>query len=52
VPVIHLSAFKKELLHLVKIGILSCKVQMNGSHQHLSPPKKMAEFVGLVIYEN
>ncbi len=33
VPMIHLHAFKKELLHLVEIG-----VSLNGPHQGLSPP--------------
>jgi hypothetical protein len=50
VSVIHLSAFKKELLYLVKIDVLS----LQGAKKWASPmfitPKKMAESIGLVIY--
>ncbi len=52
VPVIHLSAFKKELFHLKEKGILS----MQGASKRASPthitPKNMAESVVLVIYGN
>jgi hypothetical protein len=40
VPVIHLSAFKKELLHLVKIGILSLQGASKwASPMFITPPK-------------
>ncbi len=40
VPVIHLSAFKKELLHLVKIGILSPQGASEwASPMFIIPPK-------------
>ncbi len=51
VPVIHLEAFKKELIHLCEIGVIrpqDHKEQANGLLLPLSHPKKMAEFIGLV----
>jgi hypothetical protein len=40
VPVIHLSAFEKELLHLVKIGILSLQGASEwASSMFITPPK-------------
>jgi hypothetical protein len=50
VPVIHLAAFKKELLHLVEIGVLS--PQGASELERLLPPKRMVESAGSVIYEN
>ena len=52
VPVIHLNAFEKELIHLVEIGVLS----LQGANEWASPtfitPPNMAESIGLVIYWN
>ncbi len=48
IPVVHLEALKKELIHLVKIGYYLLKVPVNGHLQPLSHPKKMAESVGSV----
>ncbi len=49
IPVIHLEAFKKELIHLVKIGVYYLlKVPVNGHLQLSSHPKKKAESIGLV----
>ncbi len=51
VPVIHLSAFKNELLRTIKIGILSPQGASEwASPTFITPPQKMAESVGLVIY--
>ena len=52
VPVIHIDAFKKELIHLVKIVFYPHKGLVNGSLPHSSHTKKMAESVGLVISVN
>jgi hypothetical protein len=52
VPVIHLAAFKKELLYLVEIGFLS----LQGASKWASPMfiahKRVVESNGLVIYWN
>ena len=48
IPVIHLQAFKKELLHLVEIGVYHLKVLVNGQVPPLLLPKKMVEYAGSV----
>jgi hypothetical protein len=50
IPVIYREAFKKELFHLVKIGVLSylLKLPVSGHLQPLSHPKKTAGSVGSV----
>jgi hypothetical protein len=48
VPVIHLEAFKRKLIHLVKIGYYLLKEPVNGHPQPLSHPKKTAGSVGSV----
>jgi hypothetical protein len=56
VPMIHLHAFKMELIHIVEMGVSS----LQGASEWASPtfithppPKKMAELIGfLVIYGN
>jgi hypothetical protein len=45
VPIIHLEAFKKELIHLVEIGVLSPQGASYGHPQPLSHPKNMAESI-------
>jgi hypothetical protein len=53
VPMIHLNAFKKDLLYLAKIGILSLQSASEwASPMFITPKKKMAESIGLVIYGN
>jgi hypothetical protein len=47
VPVIHISAFKKELLHLVKIGIQSLHcVSEWASPTFITPPKRWQSPLG------
>jgi hypothetical protein len=52
VPVIHLSAFKKELLHLVEIGVLSLQGASEWALPTFITPPKKAEFVEKVTYKN
>ncbi len=50
VPMIHLIAFKKELLYLVEMGVSSLQGASEwASLMFITPPKKVAEPVGLVI---
>jgi hypothetical protein len=46
VPRIQLSTFKKELDHLVKIGVLAVQGESECAHLRSSHPRKMAEFAG------
>ncbi len=48
VPVIHLEAFKKELIHLLKLRYYLLKVSVSWHPQPLSRPKQTAESVGSV----
>ncbi len=53
VPVIHLSTFKNELLHLMEIGVLSLQgANELASPTFITPPQKVAESAGLVIHKN
>ncbi len=53
VPMIHLNTFKKELLHLVEMGVISLQGASEWtSPMFITPPQKMAESFGLVIYRN
>ncbi len=50
---IHLEPFKKELDHLVSIGVYSLhKVQVNGDYQRSSLRRRMDAYVGSVTYVN
>ncbi len=47
VHVIHLSAFKKELLHLVEIGILSLQGESEwAAPTFITPPKRWQSLLG------
>ncbi len=52
IPVIHLQAFKKELLHLTEIGVHHLKVLVNGQAPLSLLPKRMVEYAGSVTWEN
>jgi hypothetical protein len=50
---IHLHDFKKELLHLVEMTVLSLQGASEWvSPTFINPPKNLAKFFGLVIYGN
>ena len=50
---IHLSTFKKkELVHLVEIGVLAPQGESEWAPLSFITPKRMAEFAGSVIYVN
>jgi hypothetical protein len=48
IPVIHLEAFKKDLIHLFQKVCYLLKVPVNGHLQPSSLPRKMVESVGSV----
>jgi hypothetical protein len=52
VPRIHLKNFKMELDHLVRLGVVCHNKRVKGLHLHSSPPKRTAEYAGLVTYVN
>ena len=49
---IHLKHFKKELNHLVCIGVLSPQSPVSGDHQRSSLRRRMDAYVGSVTYVN
>jgi hypothetical protein len=53
VPQIHLKTFKKELNHLVKIGVLEAQQESEwASPSFIIPKKDGAEYHGLATYAN
>jgi hypothetical protein len=49
-PCIHVTTFRKELAHLIHLGILKPQQKASGQVPPLLYPKKMAKSVGSVIY--
>ena len=52
VPRVHLKTFKKELNHLVRIGVLAAQQESDGHRPHSLFPRMMAEYAGLATYAN
>jgi hypothetical protein len=50
IPQIHLKTFKKELDHLVRIGVLAAQQETEWRHPHSLFLRKMAEYAGLATY--
>ncbi len=52
VPWIHLKTFKKELDHLVEIGVLAAQQESEWASPSFITPQKTAEYAGLATYAN
>ncbi len=52
IPQIHLMTFKKELDHLVRIGVLAAQQESEWRHPHSLFQRKTAEYIGLATYVN
>jgi hypothetical protein len=52
IPQIHLKIFKKELIHLVRIGVLEAQQEIEWASPSFIIPKKTTEYAGLATYIN
>ncbi len=52
VPQIHLKTFKKELNHLLKIGVLAAQQESEWAYPHSLFLRKTAEYAGSATYTN